>query len=505
MTMLRFARFNRSSGTILVGALLASCGGGMAVGPQSPAGGAQSSTSISRLHTEYKLIDTGTLGGPIDSLGFEGERDLNNDGKLVELADLAMRTPPQFCFSTDPPQHCHVAHAALWSERELDDLGSLVRGYSGGPQWISDRGQVAGLAQTGRLDPLTNFMQFHAVQYTGDRVFDLGTLGGYESAGFGLNDAGRISGCATTKKSDPYGFCFTAQVSRAVLWSDGKIRDLGTLGGPDAFAELVNDRGDVAGWSLTDYKVNPQTGIPTQHPFLWRDGKMRDLGTIGGTAVPLVNDLNERGEFVGSMNVTGDQSFHPFLWNGTVLKDLGTLGGAYGQADWISDAGSVVGWAVNAQSSVHAFFWNGAMHDIGILAGDKCSVAYGVNSRGQATGVSYPDAACSELGSSHAFLYERGDIVDLNQLVDSSRRVQLTVALTINERGEIAAQGVFPNGDIHGFLLVPTGREVAPRRSASTFKVPASLALLHGYGNSPVAMIAAFREHHYYSRFSKWR
>jgi hypothetical protein len=41
---------------------------------------------------------------------------------------------------------------------------------------------------------------------------------------------------------------------------------------------------------------------------------MRDLGTIGGTGVYLVNNLNNRGQIAGGMNVVGDQSFHPFLW-----------------------------------------------------------------------------------------------------------------------------------------------------------------------------------------------
>jgi hypothetical protein len=35
--------------------------------------------------------------------------------------------------------------------------------------------------------------------------------------------------------------------------------------------------------------------------------------------------------------------------------------------------------------------------------------------------------------------------------------VQLTVALSINQGGAIAAQGVLPNGDLHAFLLIPCG------------------------------------------------
>jgi probable HAF family extracellular repeat protein len=59
-----------------------------------------------------------------------------------------------------------------------------------------------------------------------------------------------------------------------------------------------------------------------------------------------------------------------------------------------------------------------------------------------------------------AFLWENGSPVDLNTLVISNPfGAQLIIALIINERGEIAAQGVLPNGDLHAFLLIPSGTE----------------------------------------------
>ena len=44
-------------------------------------------------HHQYKLVDTGTLGGAISSLGFEGERDINNRGTLVSLAETQIPDP----------------------------------------------------------------------------------------------------------------------------------------------------------------------------------------------------------------------------------------------------------------------------------------------------------------------------------------------------------------------------------------------------------------------------
>ncbi len=397
-------------------------------------------------HHQYKLTDTGTLGGAISSLGFEGERDINNRGTVLSLAETQIPDPfAPNCFFPD----CFVGHAVDWRDGVLTDLGALPTVNNSGPIWITDSGLVAGFSENGLIDPLTGNPEFQAVLFKDGSIIALGTLGGNESGASGVNDRGQVTGYAQNLVSDPF---FGTQV-RAFLWEKGVMRDLGTLGGPDALAELVNENGQVAGWSLTNSIVNPATGIPTQHPFLWENGRMKDLGTIGGTAVYLINNLNERGQIVGGMNVAGDQSFHPFLWDGTSLRDLGTFGGDFGSADWISETGQVVGWACTAGcQALHAFLWSrGVMTDLGVFAGDPCSVAYVINSAGQIVGTSDD---CSG-NNAHALLWENGSIADLNALIPAGSDVQLTVGLGINEQGQIAAQGLLPNGDIHAFLLTP--------------------------------------------------
>ena len=406
-------------------------------------------------HHHYKLIDTGTLGGANSSLGFEGERDINSRGTVVSLAETQIPDPfAPNCFNAD----CFVSHAAAWRDGFPNDLGALSSTNNSGPIWISDSGLVGGFSQNGLIDPLTGFPEFQAVLFKDGSVVDLGTLGGNESVAVGVNDRGLVVGCATTAVVESYAWpygqpCFGPQQSRAFIWQDDAMKDLGTLGGPDALAELVNDRGQVAGWSLTDSAVNPATGIPTQHPFLWENGKMRDLGTIGGTAVYLVNNLNNRGQIVGGMNVAGDQSFHPFLWDGVSLRDLGTFGGDFGSADWINEAGDVVGWAHTAgDQTQHAFLWRkGVLTDLGTLDGDPSSAAFVVNSERQVVGATQD----SNFNPVRAFLWEKGSIADLNSLILTDSGVQLTAAVGLNEEGQIAAQGVLPNGDSHSFLLIP--------------------------------------------------
>jgi probable HAF family extracellular repeat protein len=229
------------------------------------------------------------------------------------------------------------------------------------------------------------------------------------------------------------------------------MQDLGTLGGPDAVPITVNEAGQIAGFSYTNSTPNPTTGLPTLDPFLWENGKMIDLGSLGGTFNVGQDgpDVNNRGQVVDQSNLY----FHPYLWTKPgPMQDLGTLGGNMGDAKKITDAGEVIGWATNAgDQAVLAFLWrDGVMTNLGTVDGDPCSIAEGINSKVQIVGVSWD---CTTF--LHAFLWEKGSIVDLNTLVPPGSGVELTYADQINERGEITVNGTLLDGDNHAFLLIP--------------------------------------------------
>ena len=326
-----------------------------------------------------------------------------------------------------------------------------------------------GGSDNGLIDPLLGIPQAGAVGWKNGEIFSLGTLGGYQGFALAVNNSGQATGVVTNAIPDQYSFLGGTQ-SRAFLWQDGVMQDLGTLGGPDSFGQFNNDRGQVAGFSYTSSMPGP-SGLPPFDPFIWEKGKgIKDLGNFGGTACnPFY--FNNRGELVGSMNLAGDQAADPFLWDGHRLIDLGAFGGSFGQGNWVNEAGDVVGFGYYSdEQTAHGALWaqGKKIKDLGTLAGDRCSDAWGINSTGQIVGVSfaqqgvcnYPSATIT---AQHAVIWENGSIVDLNtRIASGNSSLQLVLALEINDRGEIAGFGVPPgvplqDFEFHGhvFVLVP--------------------------------------------------
>jgi probable HAF family extracellular repeat protein len=409
-------------------------------------------------HHHYKLVDIGTFGGPNSS--FVGPppsvRLLNNSGAAVGGADTPSPDPSS-CFNFD----CYLSYGFKWQDGVAHKLGALPGFNSSFTFWVSDSGLVAGVSENG-LDPLTGVLAQEAILWGKDgSITDLGTLGGNVSSANAVNNRGQVAGEALNTIPDLYTsninnfFILGATQVHAFRWTKSHgMQDLGTLGGTDSAAFYINERGQIAGWSFTDTTVNSTTGIPTQDPFLWENGKMLDLGTLGGT-FGVANALNNRGEVVGASSLPGDSTEHPFAWRRSEgMKDLGTLGGTFGHANYINDAGDIVGTATPLGDPFgRAFLWrNGVMTDLGTLGTDPDSEAYAVNLRGQVVG----NTGVFGVVDHRAFLWEDdGPMVDLNTLISPSPGLQLTHALFVNDRGEIAAEGNLSNGDIHAFVLIP--------------------------------------------------
>ena len=423
----------------------------------------------------YRVEDLGTFGGA-NSYYFTQPTTatVNNSGVVVGGAETSQHDPNDpNCFAED----CLTVHAFRQKHGALQDLGTLPMGSNSAALWISDTGFITGFADNGQIDPFTGTPDLVAVAWKNGNIVDVGTFGGSFSFPNGMNNRGEIVGVALDSTNDDFSMLGLGTETRAFLWRKGVLHDLGTLGGPDAWAAFINERGQIAGWSYTDYNPNETTGIPTQHPFLWENGHMRDLGTLGGTvavvaslAAPGGGALNSRGQVVGSSYLKGDAAWHPFLWQNGRMIDLGTLGGANGEAYWINDSGDIVGRAdVKNGTDHHAFLWrHGKMQDLGSSPDWPCSTAVEINARRE---VIIDTGICGQ-GGGPGMLWRNGVTYDLNTLVPPTTEFFIGDVNFINDRGEIAVTGVLPNGDIHDLLLVPckgSNDEAPPSRIAAPY------------------------------------
>jgi probable HAF family extracellular repeat protein len=405
-------------------------------------------------HRRYTLVDIGTLGGPNSFAS-----SINSRGTVVGAATTPV--PDSMCLFD---ASCHYEHAFTWREGVLTDLGTLAGGNNSFATSINSQGAVFGVSENGLIDPVYGLPAFVATIWKHGKAENLGTLGGgFSWPGLTITDRGLAVGAAANTNADPDGFA-TALIFQiaipgnqwhATLWQNGTIQDLGTLGdGPDSQALFVNELGQITGNSYTD-SVPTVFGIPTLHPFLWETGQMIDLGSLGGVYAR-ANGLNNSGQVVGFSTLTGDLNGRAFLWAHGSMQDLGTLGGGFtfSEANAINDKGEIAGHTSTADGAFRGFRWaRGVMTDLGSVPGYDCSNTSSINASGQIAGWAYP---CDQSSPDHAVLWEKGRPgVDLNTLVPPGSGLELIDAEFISDRGEIGGLAFLPNGDAHGFLLIP--------------------------------------------------
>ena len=105
-----------------------------------------------------------------------------------------------------------------------------------------------------------------------------------------INERGQITGVTRTATGDMHAF----------LWQNGTMTDLGTLGGAWSIPTAISNRGQVVGYSLD------QSG--EQHAFLWQNGKLIQLGSPKGE--PGVHPSRTRAIAINENNqIIGDNCF----------------------------------------------------------------------------------------------------------------------------------------------------------------------------------------------------
>ncbi len=111
------------------------------------------------------------------------------------------------------------------------------------------------------------------------------------------------------------------------------------------------------------------------------------VGTLGGSeSVGLA--INDRGQVVGQASLLGDGLAHAYIWEAGVITDLGSLAPDASSKAWgINNSGEIVGESQIAGGvGAHAMYWGETMIDINEDMGALGSLAWDINDNGVVVG-----------------------------------------------------------------------------------------------------------------------
>jgi probable HAF family extracellular repeat protein len=279
---------------------------------------------------------------------------INNTGQIagsVHLADGSSRV-------------------VLYSGGALQDLG-LPAGAFSYASAINDAGAITGRTMVND--------EAHGFLYQNGALTDLGA----NTSGWGINARGDVVGASYTEEGT-FGFVYSA----------GTFMQLPNLGtGRLGVAVDINNHGDIAGFSYTNYDESP----PPLHPYLYRDKTLLDLGPLGDSIDTTAVAINNAGHIAGEGKIGNDD--HVFLYADGVIRDLGFFGGSNLGVVGFNDRGTLIGNASTGAGGFLAFTNIGdVLVDLNTLLdpvlGWEVSYVYANNDLGQIVGYGCQGDTC---------------------------------------------------------------------------------------------------------------
>jgi probable HAF family extracellular repeat protein len=340
----------------------------------------------------------------------------------------------------------------------------------------------------------------NAISTLGTRylIKDLGTLGGTESFAYAINNSGHVVGISrTSDDAETHSFLYrggnmidlspviddvkkinlVGQIAGGALRNGvfspilldsttNRVITLGSLGGNtqgrfNGVATSVNTSGQVVGDSYIDSEI--------RHAFLYADGIFKDLGSFGGYSGATA--INDNGTVVGFGSNGPNGKSHAFIYTETTMIDIDplrdpTFSTSESYARDINNHGQVVGeYLSDNKATTRAFIYRKGKVKTFAKPGSPYTVALGNNDFGQIVGVMdipYKDTCIDPTVGvvtcvkhrQHAFHYRKGQLTDLNAVIDSTDGWELSWAFDVNSHGQIVGYGL-KESKYRAFVLTP--------------------------------------------------
>ena len=355
---------------------------------------------------EFKLVDVEVAGGPYRA-------DFKFKDDVFVFSGLAV-----------------AIQGKMIKGQALSALGYLADGSFSYAYDVSDDGKTIG-GRSRDANKKTVPIRFHFD--TGEIEALNGQSGGRDEAR-AVNNNGAIAGYGTLKTDSDKPRIYKAFYNK----SEADLVQIGTLGqGIDSRAYGLNNNEVAVGWSASK-------ADNSDHVAFSYDANTAAMTPLGGDILggqrSFAFDINDSSQIVG-VATTANGSALAFLYENGAAKNLGSLDNSgYSEARAVNDKGHTTGWSLTADGKYAAFIHDGAnMTRLPDLGGD--TKGYDINTHGHVVG----DARGTD-GSSHAFLFKDGQLIDLMDVIPAGDREnwkELREAYSISDDGVIVGRGRF--------------------------------------------------------------
>ena len=352
--------------------------------------------------------------------------------KLVFCISLCGHLVASFCPAQSIPQQYQVVDLGLSPVREIVHTPAL-----------NNKGDAAVWRSSNDTDARGVF--FHAEQVTefsGKPGFSLV----YPAD---VSDDGTVVGALQA----PGDLRFT----HAFIWRQGQLEVLPMDSGKYGAATAINRAGEIVG--------NAQASNGAVHAVVWKAGQVQDIGLLAHGDYSEARDINNQDKIVGAANIAPRGRPYAFTWKDGKMQTLPEVDGStFCNAQAINDQDEIIGsCGFPPKGVLHGVLWRGdAITDLGIIGDldETLSIPLDINNHAQIVGT------CEIVdGKLRAFVWENGNMKDLNTLIPADSGWLLSVASRINDTGEILGRGYYRDG-IHAFLLVPRPAPVPDGQSS---------------------------------------